>query len=177
MEVIGPATPLCYAAAFGNLEVARFLLKSGARVSLVDVRASPDMSQPSHPRQRRLRPPGGCPAIPPGLPPANRCRHPDGPASRLAARPAQGSSLTTVLHVACYWLEVDVVRLLLAHGADHSAFDAVRPAPAAPPLPAPGAPLHSRRPPPHPASPPRLAPPPHRTTARRCGTPSPRTTR
>lgn len=38
MEVIGPATPLCYAAAFGNLEVARYLLKSGAKVTLVDVR-------------------------------------------------------------------------------------------------------------------------------------------
>lgn len=45
---------------------------------------------------------------------------------RTADAPPQGGSLTTVLHVACYWLEVDIVRLLLAHGSDHSSLDAVR---------------------------------------------------
>lgn len=35
-------------------------------------------------------------------------------------------SLTSALHVACYWLEVDIVRLLLAYGADFTACDAVR---------------------------------------------------
>ena len=36
LEVIGPATPLCYAAAFGRLEVASFLIKSRAVVKVAD---------------------------------------------------------------------------------------------------------------------------------------------
>ena len=36
VDPIGPATPLCYAASFGNLEAAAFLIKNRAMVRLSD---------------------------------------------------------------------------------------------------------------------------------------------